>query len=337
MADPWHDRALGASIPNAAGLTQKVTAFIRGVASVGAGGVGFIAVSPALANDAISMFTSDANYALGHIVPLVANDTPSVGVNSVRVLNLPYETSAFVSGQLEAPHLAGRIVSCSLRVQYIGTTLQQSGLVYHYRSPKHSSAISHTSGGASNAANLATLSSHRETWIRANDRTVSETSDFPHDITECTLREFAPNEYKNDPSALTAAVYPYSKANNDFFDAAGTAFNFTGPGAVRVGAPTMVVAFTGTPGNSVEFEYVVHAEFAGVLTAALGSHTHGDAAGTQKVLNAANRTQVARQRNQKKGSGWPIMEGALREVENEIREVLVPAGENAVAALLHAV
>jgi hypothetical protein len=332
IADPWHDKALGVSVPIAAGLTQKVHAYIRSQAVIGAGGTGFILVMPSLANDQPQVFVSTSAYmSAGEIIPVSALDTLNTGVRQAFA-NLPYSATQLTQND-EGTVLSGRVVTASVRTRYIGTFLNQSGLRYHYRSQKHRSVQQRDNGIAVSAAETG---EHRECWITKNDGRMTEISDFAISEPEMRFQQFSLEDKRDDGPALTQAVYPFTNGNNSWGDATGTQFLYHTPAGTRipVGSPTMIVLFTGVPGEAVEYEFMIHCEYSGRPTEALGTHTHGDAIGAQKVMAAGNATHVKRT-SQPSKAAWSMMASALREGEQDVKQIVIPEGEAAVALLIH--
>ena len=84
MADPWSEAAMNACVPVPAGLTQKVSGFIRGTANIGQQGIGFVLVSPCITNDAGTIVATNGTYNDVAVNPVDPSGVKVVGCNVVK-------------------------------------------------------------------------------------------------------------------------------------------------------------------------------------------------------------------------------------------------------------
>jgi len=317
IGDPWSELAIGACVPMPAGLTQKVTGFIRGAAEIGNQGTGFILMAPCLANNLPSLWFTTNAFSHGDLRPFSAANTLSNGVFPSACGSLPYATAQFgVSEDANRQSLSGRIVSASIRCWYIGTAQVMAGQVYALREPYHASV--QTAYGL--PANIQALGQRRETRVYNNDRTQRSVADFAYDTEETNMSSWQSTQNNSNSVAVarTRLMYPYSHGESLFTDGAGNAITFTDVAGVLVGVPTSVLFFTGTPGQQLAFEYCIHVEYAGPATAALGTRSLADVDGTNRVMDAAALASNAAQRNDDPGM-WKTLVDSIAQVEAAVR------------------
>jgi len=328
IVDPWSEAAMGACVPIAAGLTQKVTSFLRGSSFVGTAGYAFLSLSPCLANDIPSMYVTDNTFTQTSMSILTAANTTDVGVNRVFVGGLPYSSAQFI-GDRQNPAVGGRIVSVGLKVWYTGTVLEQAGVTYCLRDPAHASVQAALSGFP---VSINDWGGRRETDLANFTRRECMVTDFANTANECNVMVLSENLARDVNVAQTQLLYPFSKGETGIAST-GVGGPFTDNlHTVAIGVPTAGVQIVGTAGQPFNYQYIIHAEFAGPLTAALGTKSEGDVAGTQAVMAAAAQVAV---RKQSSGKGvWSIMYDALLDITQGARELIVPAAIRGVAAML---
>lgn len=265
----------------------KVTGFVRGAGVIGLKGVGFVAITPTLANDEPAVFYSTASYnhavlgapmsdfAIGSPTYMNGNaNTPA----AVFMSNLPYSTAALTSvGSTGIVNeISGRIVSCSMRVYYTGTTFNEGGSYYAYADPDLNNVLggNHTSAASPTGMSLPDLLSKDATEIVK----VTKTS-------EATLIRLSvdPNmdDYPRTNNSLLRKLYPYS--NGEYY---------TNGSNTDVGCSTAVIAIDGTAGQPFYFEMVTHAEYIGPgIVQGLLSDVSNDAVGYDAVKNLLQHAQ----------------------------------------------
>jgi hypothetical protein len=327
VADPFSQGAIGACVPFASAMTQKVTSFLHGTAYIGTQGIGFISICPALANNVPSFYFTDATFAGNDVGVLSAASTTEVGVNRALVANLPYPAADFIGGNDRA-NANGRIVSAGMKMWYTGTAIAMSGVTYCFREPNHGNA------GAIGLTRTtaATLGTRRETFIDNLDRRECTLVDFACDATEQQITTFDAEEKSAAAASTTDTVYPFSRGDGSYFTAAAVGVVDL-VAAVNVGHATGLILFTGTAGQSVQFTYVVHAEFSGVRAAAVSTRTDADIEGAQLVL-AAGTSISADSQHAKTKSAWGVMYDSLSTMARKAAEVAVPRAMEAALSIV---
>jgi len=240
--DPFSQAVRGAHIPTTPSFpTYKVTGFVRGVAYIGTQGVGFVAVAPTIVNDLPSIFVSTAAYAQTVSAGPPSDVSTSTGNATCPAYgfcnNLPY-TSTQLTSVASGQKIEGRIVSAGFKVEYTGTELNRSGLMYAYTDPDGDNLLgsSHAFAVAGDGIDIIKLSGKEGTEISSNGRR------------GCSVVILPPNSYSldftNQNATATRQCYPYSSGDNMTFDSTKT-----------VGAAPAIIMFTGVAGQSVYFEY----------------------------------------------------------------------------------
>lgn len=248
----------GACIPTFPALpSQKAKGFIRGTAVIGLGGVGFVAVSPCVGSDYQCVTFSNSSFS-GQAV----SDTSNPEVVAQGLVNLPYAGTA-VGSVTNGTRVNGRIVGGELCVQYTGTALNRSGMIYAYTDPNHTDV---------NGMTAATLGARQQCRVVVNRGQRVGTA-------LCAVR---PEEVEYPPYSaeisgvnnLKSRLYPYSDWNNS--------------GSAAVGSLISCILFTGVPGESFQFEYHQHVEYCGGGTAGRTTPTDLDSTGFEAVNTAVN-------------------------------------------------
>lgn len=123
-------KSIDACIPSSFPLkSQKVHVFNRGTLSLGTTGVGYITCTPTLANDTL-VVTHTQGTSVG---------TSNTSINAfTNLINLFMLKIPFSSADIAGRFIQGRIVSCGLRVRYIGRSDALNGLIRSIEEPDHS-------------------------------------------------------------------------------------------------------------------------------------------------------------------------------------------------------
>jgi hypothetical protein len=298
---------------------------VRGDGFVGTQGVGFIAVSPALPNDVPTCFYTDITYARNDIAILAADSVFNTGVNT-GLHNGPYTTGNFVQLISRSAPANGRIVSVGLKVNYTGTTLSQSGLVYGYRSAEHENCTEQPSASGNPAVpiTLAGLGQRPDTIICPTEREGCTISDYASCSQEL---EYANQGDHANPTDSTMLIYPYCKNGTGLTED----FTYTITSQLQIGHPTMMFAISGVPGTSFHFELILHIEYIGLSAVGKLTGTHTDLLNAHRILNAAN--SVNRERSRNGGSAWSTFVKALKAGAKALKPHVVPAIEAGLMAL----
>lgn len=285
---PFDNSVQQVSVPRPPAVRSfKVTGFIRGAGAIGAAGVGYVAVNPVLCSDRPCAFytTNIYNHAiLGAPPDNFSYTTPTYlngGVNwpaCAYMSNLPYTfaqlvaNSSSVGSQVE---VAGRIVSCSMRLYYTGTTLNEGGSYYAYSDPDVNNVLgdNHATGAPPTGYSIANLLSKDATEV-IKIKNGSEA----RLVRVCTDPNM--DDYPRANVNALRKVSPYS---------GGEYYN---PQADYVGTANMVIALDGTPGQPFYFEVVTHVEYIGTgVTQGLLSDSNNDAVGYDCVKNLLQHAQ----------------------------------------------
>lgn len=332
-SDPFAPAARGACVPVGSTATHKVHAFARFDVPIGVNGAAYIYVLPCIANDLPSIIHTTATYTgVGYPPgqPWASGTTFNVGWDSVTH-NGPYNVSdickglagsgtSFGSGQLTQ----GKIVSVGMRAQYVGTTLNESGLYYCYHAPTHDSVSGIT---------RAVLGSLSETNIEAVTRMPCTLT--MHAVTE---DEMAFRPIAENANSLTQRLWPYCSGDNFWDDDYGSTVTklpvtVVGTVGIGIGTPQGVIIITGVPGQVVHLESIFHFEYAGVAAASSVTDTTPDVIGANMVRTAAlTLRQEALDKPHERP--WPLMVSALKRVAKSAVKVGVPLLETALASML---
>lgn len=295
MGSPFSRQANGACVPTfPARMSQKVSAFVTGNFATGTQGFGFVAVSPTVSNNAPLAYSSISAY------NSTAVDCLNVNAQTTVMSALPYNSSQLLTGDVANPApVSGRIVSCGLRVRYIGTELNRGGVCYCLVTPDHTNV---------QGFSMALLSTYSECIKVPVSRQWTTIVASAIDMKECEYPEEA-----TQPSAESSTrqmLFPYSQQN------AILATSLT------VGAPIMLFGVASPAGNAFEFEVIQHVEYIGTLTQALATKSHSDQAGLSKVTEAAGTVLANRA-----SSGAPQESSFLASLKQTIidnRDIVVP-------------
>lgn len=297
IMNPWSAFSRDASIPIGNGRPSFKTMTVqRFDAAVGTAGIGWVAIAPGVANDIPTVYYTGSTYGGTSVVPFftAASATLNGGVTAVNattpytasVLADPYQTP----GRMGSTTVYGRVVSCGVTATYTGTTVNEGGLMYCFTDPDHNSIIGST---------VATLGARLETDI-------ANVSRWKCMLTDCSLTESeASYDRSADYDAVTGAnasglapgknplnvVYaPFSGGFNAGPDAGGLSVFSS---AARP-APTSVILFTGTAGNTVHFEVIQHLEYQGPGAEGRTTESSIDVVGFNNINAALGRSYASR-------------------------------------------
>jgi hypothetical protein len=285
---PFDNSVQQASIPRPPAVRSfKVTGFIRGGGQIGDAGFGFVAVNPVLCNDRPCCWYTTSAYT-HNVTGAPINDfnftTPTYkagGVNwpaSATMTNLPYSfASLTASGGSTGSNVevAGRIVSCSMRVYYTGTTLNEGGSYYAYSDPDVNNVLgdNHSTVQAPTGYSAADLLSKDATEvIKVKNGSEARL------VRVCTDPNM--DDYPRNNAAVLRKLSPY--CGGEYYNPVGD----------YVGTANMVIAIDGTPRQPFYFEVVTHVEYIGTgVTQGLLSDSNNDAVGYDCVKNLLQHAQ----------------------------------------------
>lgn len=307
VGNPFNSGARGACIPTfPSRSSQKLSAIARGTFEVGTNGFGFFALSPCASNDNDCIFTSTVGYTPTTISidpdnTLTTGSNYGLAVAVHQMSQLPYKSATLTDATAgSGPSMNARIVSCGVRIRYIGTQLDLGGRLTAYVSPSHSNL---------NGTSYHGLASRPEAINLAVSRQWSETVVFANttDETEYPGHAFSlDNQYE-----VLRAVYPLS--NNESMTGGNT--------GKTIGGVPIVFAIESKGGNSFEYEVITHIEFIGKSAAPYLTRSHCDIEGLSIVQNAAGSAKLERAGTSEHGSWKTVAKNIGSEVWEHRRQI----------------
>lgn len=333
LVNPWDPGALG--VCNPAGketFTMPAHSVQRFTMTIGTGQLGFIQLSPCLANDYPNVWYTGPNYASSTVSTiLTGNNAYSLGVLPATASTLPFNSTQLANqSALDSPLVTGRVVSMGVRVTYSGTTLNEGGFTYSLHDPNHMN----TAG-----AGPADIGTYVEAMVSPVSRKPLTLSIYPITDLEDQMAFMQPGTNLTTGSIVN--LYPFSNAD--------AAFNtiYKGPTAyvvndlplgssVPAAAPIACILVTGNAGNTFEVEIITHVEYSGQLSQYMSRRSHTDVQGAVMVKNAYKESAViTAQRSTVQYDPWGDFRSVLTEVASDVASSLIPVGINAVRGLLH--
>lgn len=289
LADPFDSRASGVCVPTFPAInSQKFSGKCRFTFAANGSGVGFANIMPAVCSDYFSAHFSTGTWAGNTNSSNIASDTLNT---STAYTQVPYTGLDFTDG------MSARIVAVGVRVTYVGTVTNMSGLIQVTVSPDHQ--------------NLNTLSTDELTALPQ-----TQTMRVSADSVFCCTGGVSPQEFEyvnNDHG--TAAVVPaiYQFSNGDHYSTAGVD-NVVG------GCPITVRVRAAVPGITFYVEVITHYEFYGPSISLLGTQSHVDPTGFAIVSAAQSRipTRITGT-DAKQGSYKALFSRVLAEVAEGMR------------------
>lgn len=285
LTDPFGVNSQGSCIPSGNNLSSmRYYQYARGDIAIGTAGVGFLLLTPTPTNDCVAGWLTTATFAGSDATVLTANGVPVGGLGLVVMANSRFASTALQGAN---PTVSTRIVGGGVRLYYTGTELNLGGLMSVYTNPTHDT-VQRTAGGV--AMTSFQLGNYQETVIKPVSR---EPFEYPLSPLLETELSYPPNA-SYDASAQLAiqnVCYPWSQGQytyDSFVKTTGTG------GLVDIGVPTTIVMVTGTPGNTIHFEYGLHIEAVGDATEGMRQPAESDVQGVNHVMAALSRMQIDR-------------------------------------------
>lgn len=257
---PFSPQAIGACVPTfPARPSYKVHSRITGTFYVGSN-LGYVAIAPTCTNNLASIYVTETNFSGTTL------SAGAVGVSAIANSSNAYANGAFIPANQQADGMVGRIVSVGLRIRYIGTELERSGLIYGLVHPAHASLHSFT---------IPQLSSYRETIRRPVTRSWT--------TIVASAVNFDESVYPDVSDLISMTAAPHNQAQLE------ACFPFSGGSSVTSSNPTLgafIMAFmvTGTQGNAYEYELITHQELVGIQVQNAVSPSHSDQVGLSNVI-----------------------------------------------------
>jgi len=324
-SEPFHPKARGVCgvFGFSAGDTYKVSALTRFSVTTGTAGDGFVALSPAIASDAPIAFVTTSAYTLNDQVSiLTAANVLQTGVTTVVNSQIPFSTTQLLgtNGSYQNAPVQGRLIAMGVRINYIGTTMNQSGNftclapISHYN-------VSITPN-ANTVMTLASLQTDAQAKISQAGRewcNLTLTPTYPYEM------GFSSNA---SISSNSATLYPYSNGATSI-----NTYTYTASNSQNVGSPIGIIYINGAQaGAQFQVEVIQHLEYAGNVVGFGSTPGETDEQGGMMVLRAAQQMESSKNSSNKRG--WPLMHELLEVGSNAIKEHVIPAAISAVVSLL---
>lgn len=342
-SNPFEIAARGACVPNGSAPSMKTHATCRFDVTIGTTGFAVILLAPSLANDLNSIFYTNSSYAGATFCPFAASATyGAAGVGSayntgwaLATHNGPFTASQLAGNEVatvgNASSVYGKVVSCGVRVQYTGTTLNESGLMYCYHDPAHGSlsGVSTLNLGNFGDVNIEGVT-RKPCMLTAHSVSPSE---------QCYSNEG--NSSASSTAGLASLLYPYSAGDYSWDSLYGgtTSFNAgassgsTGSYVFPIGVPVGAIIVTGVAGQTFHLEAIFHMEFSGTGAASMLTPTTPDPVGSEMVRTAALALPQMKLANPR-ADVWNLMYESLVGVAKAAIPYAVPLAKAGIAALL---
>lgn len=277
LGSPFSAQALGACVPTfPARPSQKVHSRVFGTFQVGTGGVGFISHAPTVCNNLNSIYYSRSGFTL------TTADVAAIGVTQAPFDSIPYSTTQIfptpTTGEYISNSVRGRVVCSAIRIRYVGTELNRSGVIYGLVTPDHSNMQN---------SSITQMTKYRECIRRPVSRAWTTLCSCAIDPDEADYPDISAlqNAAQSNQGSLEAC-FPFSGGN------------YLLTTAQSIGGVPMLFLVTGAAFNEFEYEIITHLEYTGGPIQQLLSPSHADLAGLSKVidlkaqsdLNAASNT-----------------------------------------------
>lgn len=278
MARPFSNEAYGACIPIAPSRpSQKVHAIQRFVMNTGVANVGFVLLSPCLANDAVNIYTTGTNFGGTDMSPVVtgALTTSTGGVTPLVCSTLPYTKADLLGSGDNNAAVSGRIVSVGIRITYAGTELNKGGWGYAYVDPDHSNLWGES---------IATLGSREGANVIHVSSKPIELSCGPIDAQEYA---YDASQYLGPGSSSAAYTLAgcYPMSGLDYISPAAQA------GPYPIGSAPIAIIINSTANNPFYVEVITHAEYIGLKCEGRTTANTCDSVGMEAVQNAQAMAQ----------------------------------------------
>lgn len=289
FASPMNQMVMSIGLPRPPSQPSfKVKGFIRGTGFIGVNGVGWVAIAPTLANNAPAVYYTPSTYAIANMsgppsdLTLAASQAGGVNYPAwVAMSNLPYSSTQLTTSSgvgSSSSDIAGRLVSCAFSVEYIGTTLNQSGQLYGYSDPDTNNVL----GGNHIAANpgsgyFASELAQRDACeiYNVNDRRKMAISILPSDDNM--------DDYPRQSLSFSRKVFPYSS---------GETYTTNTSDTTSAGAAIAAIMLTGISQQQFYFEVVFHVEYIGAgVTQSLMTESSTDSVGYDAVKGLLAKAQ----------------------------------------------
>jgi hypothetical protein len=230
--------------------------------------MGYIAIAPTCTNNLASIYVTDSTFAGTTL------SAGAVGTSALFNTANAYASGAFIPASSSTDGMVGRIVAVGLRVRYIGSELNRSGLVYGLVHPAHASLHSYT---------IPNMTAYRECIRRPVSRAWTTLVASAVNFDESTYPDVS------DLIALGTSPYNQAQLEATFPFSTGSSVTSSNP---NLGAFIMAFAVTGTEGNLYEWELITHQELIGSQVQNAVSPSHSDQVGLSHIIEVKARADM---------------------------------------------
>jgi len=346
ISDPMNAAARGACVPSAnARPSFKVTSVTRFTFACGADGVGFVLFTPTTANDTPCCISTTAAYSSGvGLQQIFSIDTSGggalngfkAGIQTTQLTTLPFSFSDLwfnPSDESQSTAVQARIVSAAISVQYVGSVMDQQGIITSLSRASHQSVLVPVTTSAVsnpqldipgvqvfNEARYARVDDSK-LWLLDSARVWGE-EDY-------SQNDSAAGPAENPNISLRETIYPFCVQN---ICETGATLN-TPPNCWNGGPANVVAIQGGKPGAPYVVEIVEHLEYIGKKANYGLTPTHQDAVGFGMVRQAAATLSAAHA--QDPSASLPkLMLKALKESATQLGPAAARAGGAMLTAAL---
>jgi len=318
--------------------TLKASGFVRFNMALGTAFYGFVTGTPTWASDMPQGYVSTNAYTSTSCYPLSSTNTLRSGVTRFYASNLPYGTGSVLAASgysaLPSSSLLGRVVGAGLRISYVGTTINESGVSYCYVDPMHSNALAATADGG-NAGSLLFTS------VEGVSRSPCHMSIYPISDVECSFSNMMPDQSSLDNGSQLSTAFSnlgFSSGDNIPISAVATANDTinTGSNVVpqwRVPGPIYIFQVQASAAASYLVEYIIHVEYSGPYVATLATPNAADPQGLAHCVNILQQVPIVRQRAPHLSLKETVL-SAVREIAAGLKPVAVSAVIKGLSAMM---
>ena len=278
--------------------SYKTTGYVRGTGYIGEGGVGYVYFMPSLANDRPVVGYTTAVYNQNMLAqfnsgsPVASQTGNAVSPCPAYMTNLPYSAATLSTANNS---VEGRIVSCSLKVEYTGTTLNKSGQFYACVEPNFTAftGTDHGAAAPGNGVNMAQLGTRDATEISnvASSRSARIVLIPPQNNMW---------DYPIQTASAWRKIYPFCDGQLQWDGSTSQSF--------------AAIMISGVAGESFYFEAITHVEYIGPLVAQNNlTESISNVLGFDTVSCALQRAQ----RNIASSSGMNLSKAIRKELNKE--------------------
>lgn len=282
ISNPWSEMAMGACVPIGTSNTLKVCSRGRIVMQVGLQGFGCAFMVPSFFKDVGGVYVTNSEYNDAVAVPTRIND------GSGTIINFGFNRLPFGVGA-ESQNVNGRVVSCGMRIAYVGTLSGRNGTIASLTSPTHDD-LSNQAGDA----NVGTDAIWGFEECRGGPVTNDSIDAIIYPISD-RERNFRDNQanilygtwlngcFLNGNFNQDFAQYYYPLHGGDYVNA-GNSYN--------IGPINNIVTVQGNPGDNYLVDYIIHVEYTGGSAAFGATPVAADADGVMRVTEAAAKAAI---------------------------------------------